>query len=79
MQSEGEGTIASFTVEYELKPDAPVSPEEVESQNREELIRVVLAGLKHYVETGWAFAASRKVPVYALRGRQTKEFPAYIF
>ncbi len=52
VQSDGEATTVGFTVEYELKPDAPVSPEEVERQNREELIPVVLAGLKHYVETG---------------------------
>ena len=46
------GAIVSFTFEYELKSDAPVDPQEVERQNREELIPTVLAGLKHYAETG---------------------------
>ena len=46
------GSTVTFTFEYELEPGVPVDPQEVERQNREELIPGVLAGLKHYVETG---------------------------
>ena len=49
---DGDGTIVTVAIEYELKPDVPVDPQEVERQNREELFPLVLAGLKHYVETG---------------------------
>ncbi len=38
-------------LEYRLKPDVPADPQEIESEYRQ-LIEGVLAGLKHYVETG---------------------------
>ena len=47
-----DGTIVTLALEYELKSDTPVDPQEVERQNREDLLPLVLAGLKHYVETG---------------------------
>ena len=46
------GATVTFTFDYELKADVPADPQEVERQNREELIPTVLSGLKHYVETG---------------------------
>ena len=49
---DGDGTLATLMLEYDLKADVPVDPEEVERQNREDLFPLVLAGLKHYVETG---------------------------
>ncbi len=41
----------SLEVEYELKTDASVNPQEMENQYGE-LVNAVLAGLKHYAETG---------------------------
>lgn len=52
VKDEGQRTTVSFTLEYELKSDAQVDPREVERQWREEAIPTILAGLKHYVETG---------------------------
>ena len=49
---DGDGTLVALTLEYDLKADVPVDPKEVERQNREDLFPLVLAGLKHYVETG---------------------------
>ena len=49
---DGDGTTVHFALEYELKADIPVDPQEVERQNRDELFPVTMAGLKHYVETG---------------------------
>ncbi len=49
---DGDGTIATVAIEYDLKSDVPVDPQEIERQNREELLPLVLAGLKQYVETG---------------------------
>ncbi len=49
---DGVGTIVNLAIEYDLKADVPVDPQEVERQNSEELFPLVLAGLKHYVETG---------------------------
>ena len=46
-----QGTTVSLELEYRLKPDAPLDPQELEREYRE-LIEGVLAGLKHYVETG---------------------------
>ncbi len=46
-----QGTAVSLELEYRLKPDAPSDPQEIESEYRQ-LIEGVLAGLKHYVETG---------------------------
>ena len=48
----GNGSFVTLTLEYDLKADVPVDPIEVERQNREDLLPLVLAGLKHYVETG---------------------------
>ena len=50
--AEQDAATVTFTFEYELKADTPVAPQEVERQNREEMIPTILAGLKHYVETG---------------------------
>ena len=47
-----EGTVVTLALEYDLKADVPLDPQEVERQNREELLPLVLGGLKHYVETG---------------------------
>ena len=49
---DGDGTIVTFAIEYDLKADVPVDPQEVERQNREDLFPLILASLKHYVETG---------------------------
>ncbi len=49
---DGDGTTAKSVLEYELKADVPVDPQEVERQNREELLPLIMAALKHYVETG---------------------------
>ena len=49
---DGDGTMATLAIEYDLKADVPMDPQEIERQNREELFPLVLAGLKHYVETG---------------------------
>jgi len=49
---DGDGTITTLALEYDLKADVPVDPQEVERQNSEESLPMVLAGLKHYVETG---------------------------
>jgi len=49
---DGDGTIVTFALEYDLKADVSLDPQEVERQNREELFPLVLAALKHYVETG---------------------------
>lgn len=49
---EEDWTFVTFALEYDLKSDVQVDPQELERQNREELLPLVLAGLKHYVETG---------------------------
>jgi len=49
---DGDGTIVTGAIEYELKSDVPVDPQEVERQNREEVLPLLLASLKQYVETG---------------------------
>ena len=46
-----DGTSVSMELEYELKSDVPMDPNEMESQSRE-LVEGILHGLKHYVETG---------------------------
>ena len=58
--NDGDGTIVNYGIEYDLKADVPVDPQEVERQNREELFPLVLAGLKHYVETGEAMPIPEK-------------------
>ena len=45
-------TILNFTLEFDPKPDAPMPPEQVERLFTEQVIPAMLAGLKHYVETG---------------------------
>ena len=52
VSEDGDGTIVTLALEYELKSDTPVDPREVERENREDLFPLVLAGLKHFVETG---------------------------
>ncbi len=51
LRDAGRGTAVSLELEYRLKPDVPSDPQELESEYRQ-LIEGVLAGLKHYVETG---------------------------
>ncbi len=51
LRGAGQGTAVSLELEYRLKPDGPSDPQEIESEYRR-LIEGVLAGLKHYVETG---------------------------
>ncbi|MCI0818430.1 MAG: SRPBCC family protein [Chloroflexi bacterium] len=52
VSEDGDGTIVTLALDYELKSDIPVDPQELERENREDLLPLVLAGLKHYVETG---------------------------
>ena len=52
VSEDGDGTIVTLSLDYELKSDIPVDPQELERENREDLLPLVLAGLKHYVETG---------------------------
>ncbi len=52
LSDDEDGTMTTIAIEYDLKADVPVDPQEIERQNREELLPLVLAGLKHYVETG---------------------------
>ncbi len=52
LKESGQGTEVTLSLEFDVRPDAPVDPAEAERQNREELIPVVLAGLKRYIETG---------------------------
>lgn len=49
---DGDGTVVTYGIEYDLKADFLRDPQEIERQNREELLPLVLASLKHYVETG---------------------------
>ena len=49
---DGDGTIVTGVIEYDLKSDVPVDPQELERQNREELLPLLLASLKQYAETG---------------------------
>ena len=51
LRDAGQGTAVSLELEYRLKPDIPSDPQELESEDRQ-LIEGLLAGLKHYVETG---------------------------
>ncbi len=51
LRDAGQGTTVSMELEYRFKPDAPSDPQKTEREYRE-LIEGVLAGLKHYVETG---------------------------
>lgn len=52
LQGDERETIVNFTLEFDPKPDAPMPPEEVEGLFTEQVIPAMLAGLKHYVETG---------------------------
>ncbi len=52
LRDDDQGMTVSFTLEFDVRPGAPVDPAEAERQNREELIPAFLAGLKHYAETG---------------------------
>jgi hypothetical protein len=47
-----QGTIVTMTFQYNLKADVPVDPQEIEQMWAEETLPGILAGLKHYVETG---------------------------
>ena len=51
LRDAGQGTAVSLELEYRLKPDVPSDPQEMEGEYRQ-LIEGVIAGLKHYVETG---------------------------
>jgi uncharacterized protein YndB with AHSA1/START domain len=48
----GPGTKVTMTFEYNLKADVPVGPPQIEQMWAEETLPGILAGLKHYVETG---------------------------
>ena len=52
LADDGDGTIVKLTLEYDLKSDVSVDPQEVERQNREDLFPLIFASLKQYVETG---------------------------
>ena len=52
LTEDGQETTVRVEIEYELKSDAQVNSPEVERQWGEEMIPTLLAGLKHYVETG---------------------------
>lgn len=52
LKGDGQETIVNFTLEFDPKPDAPMPPDEVERLFTEQVIPAMLAGLKHYVETG---------------------------
>ena len=41
---DGDGTIVTFAIEYDLKADVPVDPQEVERQNREDLFPLIVKG-----------------------------------
>ena len=45
-------TIVNFMLEFDSKPDAPIPPEQVVRLFTEQVIPAMLAGLKHYAETG---------------------------
>ncbi len=45
-------TVVNFTLEFDAKADATMPPDEVEQLFTEQIIPAMLAGLKHYVETG---------------------------
>ena len=47
-----QGTKVTMTFEYNLKADVPVDPQEMEQMWAEEALPGILAGLKHYIETG---------------------------
>ena len=47
-----QGTKVTMTFEYTLKADVPVDPQQIEQMWAEEALPGILAGLKHYVETG---------------------------
>ena len=49
---DGDGTAVTIAFEYELDADASADPNEIERQNREELLPMTMSGFKHYVETG---------------------------
>jgi len=48
---DGDGTVVNLALDYDLKADLSVDPQEVERQTREELFPLILASLKQYIET----------------------------
>ncbi len=52
LQGDERETIVNFTLEFDPKADGAMAPEEVEQLFTEQVIPAMLAGLKHYVETG---------------------------
>ena len=52
LQVVGSETVVNFTLSFDPKPDAQMPLEEVEKQFTDQVIPAMLAGLKHYVETG---------------------------
>ena len=52
VKDDGQGTAVTFTLNFDVRPNAPIDTAEAERQNRDELIPTVLAGLKHYLDTG---------------------------
>lgn len=52
LADDGEGTHVDMAIEYDLKEGISIDPDKVQRQNRDELLPLILAGLKQYVETG---------------------------
>ena len=52
LSGDGDETLVTFTLEYNIQPDASLDPERVERRNRERLIPEVLGGLKSFAEIG---------------------------
>ncbi|MCZ6790095.1 MAG: SRPBCC family protein [Chloroflexi bacterium] len=51
LSADGDETLVSFALEYNIGPNTSLDPERVDRQNRERLIPSVLNGLKQYIET----------------------------
>ncbi len=73
LADDGDGTIVTYAIEYVLKADVPVDPKEIERQNREELLPLVLASLKHYVETGEPMPEAAEADSFLLTGESPKD------
>ena len=50
LSADGDETLVSFTLEYDIQPNTSLDPERVEVRNRERLIPEVLDGLKQHIE-----------------------------
>ena len=52
LRADGDETVVSFKMEYEIQPNTSLDPERVEQRNRDQFIPEVLGGLKHLIEYG---------------------------